>query len=75
MILLETLLQGTEEIFGSYQEYDAMLIRLNNYIGLMLAAYLASSAMATISGFCNAKLSQKIVKKMREELLAKIDKD
>ncbi|MBR4329134.1 MAG: ABC transporter ATP-binding protein [Candidatus Riflebacteria bacterium] len=45
---------------------------LNNYIGGMLAAYLVFSLMTMIQGLCCAKLSQRIVKKMREELLAKI---
>ena len=45
---------------------------LNNYIGGMLAAYLVFSLMTMIQGLCSAKLSQRIVKKMREELLAKI---
>lgn len=45
---------------------------LNIYIGLMLAAYLVASVMGMIQEICSAKLSQRIVKKLREELLAKI---
>ena len=45
---------------------------LNTYIGLMLAAYLVASFMSMIQEVCSAKLSQRIVKKLREELLAKI---
>ena len=45
---------------------------LNIYIGLMLAAYLVASVMGMIQEICSAKLSQRIVRKLREELLAKI---
>lgn len=45
---------------------------LNNYIIAMLVAYLLASVMVMIQGIYSAKLSQKIVKKMREELLSKI---
>ena len=42
------------------------------YIIYMLVAYLFYSAMTMFQGICSAKLSQRIVKKMREELLSKI---
>ncbi len=45
---------------------------LNSSIIYMIIAYLIYSIMTMLQGFESAKLSQKIVKKMREELLAKI---
>lgn len=45
---------------------------LLNYILFMLAAYFFFGIMTLLQGFCSAKLSQRIVKKMREELFGKI---
>lgn len=45
---------------------------LNSYILYMLSAYLIASFVTMIQELCSAKLSQRIIRKLREELLAKI---
>ncbi|MDO5786079.1 MAG: ABC transporter ATP-binding protein, partial [Eubacteriales bacterium] len=45
---------------------------LSHTILLMLAAYLLYSGSQLLQGLCSAKLSQRIVKRMREELFGKI---
>lgn len=41
-------------------------------LAFMLAVYLLYSVSQLVQGFCSAKLSQRIVKRMREELFAKL---